>query len=119
MDTSERAVVKREPPRPRWPVGEKCQIVEETLKTGASVAPVALTQQAAFRVARLENGVLDHSFTPGRLGFLFLADGAIAANGSKLESGDAVRIGGLPSLSLSGSGEVLLWDVPPTIDVPG
>jgi redox-sensitive bicupin YhaK (pirin superfamily) len=81
-------------------------------------APVALTQQAAFRVARLENGVLDYAFTPGRLGFLFLAEGAVAANGSRLEAGDAVRISGLPSLSLSGSGEVLLWDVPPTIDVP-
>jgi len=81
-------------------------------------APVALTQQAAFRVARLENGVLDYAFAPGRLGFLFLAEGGLAANGSRLEAGDAVRLGGLPSLSLSGSGEVLLWDVPPTIDVP-
>src|SRR5882724_6115105 len=42
MDTSERAVVKREPRRRRWPVGEKCRIVEQTLKPGASVAQVAL-----------------------------------------------------------------------------
>jgi transposase len=42
MDTSERAVVKREPQRRRWPVGEKRQIVEQTLKPGASVARVAL-----------------------------------------------------------------------------
>jgi transposase len=42
MDTSERAVVKREPQRRRWPVGEKCRIVEQTLKPGASVARVAL-----------------------------------------------------------------------------
>jgi transposase len=41
MDTSERAVVKREPQRRRWPVGEKCRIVEQTLKPGASVALVA------------------------------------------------------------------------------
>jgi transposase len=42
MDTSERAVVKREPQRRRWPVGEKFRIVEQTLKPGASVARVAL-----------------------------------------------------------------------------
>jgi transposase len=42
MDTSERAVVKREPQRRRWPVGEKRRIVEQTLKPGASVARVAL-----------------------------------------------------------------------------
>ena len=42
MDTLERAVVKREPQRRRWPVGEKCRIVEQTLKPGASVARVAL-----------------------------------------------------------------------------
>jgi hypothetical protein len=24
----------------------------------------------------------------------------------------------VPSLALSGAGEVLLWDVPPTVDVP-
>jgi transposase len=41
MDTSERAVVRREPPRRRWAVGEKCRIVEQTLKPGASVALVA------------------------------------------------------------------------------
>ena len=42
MDTLEQAVVKRERQRRRWPVGEKCQIVEQTLKPGASVAGVAL-----------------------------------------------------------------------------
>src|ERR1700740_1014170 len=42
MDTWEGAVVRREPQRRRWPVGEKCRIVEQTLKPGASVARVAL-----------------------------------------------------------------------------
>jgi transposase len=45
MDTSERAVVKREPQRRRWPVGEKCRIVEQTLQPGASVARVALAHR--------------------------------------------------------------------------
>ena len=41
MDTSERAVVKREPQRRRRLVEEKRRIVEETLEPGASVARVA------------------------------------------------------------------------------
>ena len=41
MDTSERAVVKREPQRRRRSVAEKRGIVEETLAPGASVARVA------------------------------------------------------------------------------
>jgi len=81
-------------------------------------APVTLTQNASFSVAHLDNGVLERPFEDGRLGFLFVADGSVAANGSRLEAGDAVRMSGVPSLSLSGSGEVLLWDVPPTVDVP-
>jgi transposase len=40
-DTSERAVVKREPRRRRRLVAEKRRIVEETLEAGASVARVA------------------------------------------------------------------------------
>jgi transposase len=42
MDTLERAVVKRERQRRRWPAEEKSRIVEQTLKPGASVAGVAL-----------------------------------------------------------------------------
>src|ERR1700676_1724847 len=41
MDTLERAVVRSKPQRRRWPLGEKCRIVEQTLKPGASVARVA------------------------------------------------------------------------------
>src|SRR5258708_35603519 len=42
MDTSERAVVRKEPQRQWRSVEEKCRIVEQTLKPGASVARVAL-----------------------------------------------------------------------------
>ena len=80
-------------------------------------APVVLSQTASFRVSRLENGVLDYPFDDDRLGFLFVAEGNVNANGARLETGDAVRMKSTPSLALSGSGEVLLWDVPPTVDV--
>ena len=45
---------------------------------------------------------------------MFVAEGGVTANGEPLTTGDAVRIHGVRELALSGSGEVVLWDVPPT-----
>ncbi|MBV8163249.1 MAG: pirin family protein [Candidatus Eremiobacteraeota bacterium] len=85
-------------------------------------AAVALTQDATLLVSRLEGTELRHTFEPGRLGFLFAADGGIEAaafddhdaqiESVELASGDAVRIGGVTRLKLNGAGEVVLWDVP-------
>jgi transposase len=44
VDTSEQAIVKREPQRRRRSIEEKRRIVEETLEPGASVARVARAQ---------------------------------------------------------------------------
>jgi redox-sensitive bicupin YhaK (pirin superfamily) len=86
-------------------------------------APVRLTQNATMAVTRLEDGELRHTFEPGRLGFLFVAEGDIAARAyddldiqiadeMPLVTGDAVRIGGVSRVSVRGSGELVLWDVP-------
>jgi quercetin 2,3-dioxygenase len=85
-------------------------------------APVALTQDAMFLASRLEGAELRHTFEPGRLGFLFVADGGIEAAAFddsdahvasvELGAGDALRIAGITRLVLGGAGEVVLWDVP-------
>lgn len=85
-------------------------------------AAVALTQDATLLVSRLEGVELRHTFEPGRLGFLFIADGGIDVaafdehdtqiGSAGLTAGDAVRIAGVTRLKLSGAGEVVLWDVP-------
>jgi redox-sensitive bicupin YhaK (pirin superfamily) len=77
-------------------------------------AAVALRADATLRVAKLENAEVTHAFDPARYGFLFVADGDVTANGERLGTGDAVRLHGVPNLTVSGSGEVILWDVPPT-----
>ena len=77
-------------------------------------APVPLAQDATLRVARLEDGALSHAFDPSRYGFLFVADGDVTANGERLAAGDAVRMHGIRDLAVSGNGEIVLWDVPPT-----
>jgi hypothetical protein len=75
-------------------------------------APIALTQQATLRVAHLNGTQLEHTMNPDRFGFLFAGKGEVTANGETLREGDAVRMQGVERLSVSGSGEVVFWDVP-------
>ena len=79
----------------------------------AGVGSVELRADATLRVAKLEDGEVTHAFDPARFGFLFVADGEVEANGEHLSAGDAVRIHGLRDLAVRGSGEIVLWDVPP------
>ena len=76
-------------------------------------APVELRQDATLRVARLEGASVAHAFGPDRYGFLIVAEGDVVANGEPLGEGDAVRIHAVPRLEVAGSGEIVLWDVPP------
>lgn len=85
-------------------------------------ASVTLTQDAMLMVSRLEGKELRHTFEPGRLGFLFVADGDVnvaafdvenaAIESTELAPGDAIRIAGITRLKLTGVGEVVLWDLP-------
>jgi hypothetical protein len=75
-------------------------------------APIALTQKAVLAVARLDEHALVHTFAPKRYGFLFVADGIVEVNGEKFHAGDAVRMYDIERLHVSGSGELVLWDVP-------
>lgn len=75
-------------------------------------APIRITQRATFSVSRLENASLTYDFAPQRYGFLFVADGTVEANGETLHAGDAVRAFDIARLSVSGSGELVLWDLP-------
>lgn len=95
---------------------------------GHNEAPVPLTQDAMLLVSRLEGAELRHTFEPGRLGFLFIADGGIdveAFDGhdrtitkEALTTGDGVRSAGVTRLLLKGAGEVVLWDLPRLRDAP-
>jgi redox-sensitive bicupin YhaK (pirin superfamily) len=87
------------------------------------VAPVRLTQDATFMVSRLEGEALRHTFEPGRLGFLFVAGGEVRASAvddkdnpiggeATLGTADALRLSGITRLNVSGTGELVLWDLP-------
>jgi len=85
--------------------------------------PIALTQNATLRVARLEGHALSHEFAPKRYGFAFVGplraldaaqgDGeGVTINGEMLREGDAVRTYDIPKLEISGTGELVFWDLP-------
>jgi redox-sensitive bicupin YhaK (pirin superfamily) len=75
-------------------------------------APIRITQSATFKVAQLGGGTVKHEFAQQRYGFLFIASGSAIVNGASLKAGDAVKSYDVPSLELSGDGEVVLWDLP-------
>ena len=78
-------------------------------------ADIAIHQDASFYIGRMDAQKVYHSFGSGRLGFLFVADGKIVANCHTLKTGDAVRMAGIEKLALDGTGEVVLWDLPPLV----
>ncbi len=84
---------------------------EETVE-----APIRLTQNASFSVARVENDLPVYTFAPGRFGFVFVASGKSEINGEKLEAGDAVRLYDVERVAVKGRAELVLWDLPPAGD---
>lgn len=75
-------------------------------------APIRITQQATFKVVRLENGAVVHEFAPKRYGFLFVASGRAEVNGDRMDAGDSIRSYDVGRLSVKGTAEALLWDLP-------
>jgi hypothetical protein len=78
----------------------------------AVAAPIRITQNATFRVTRLENATVESRFAPQRHGFLFVASGTATVNETALKTGDAVKLYDVPSLRASGDAELVLWDLP-------
>jgi redox-sensitive bicupin YhaK (pirin superfamily) len=86
-----------------------------TIATGEPgvAAPITIWQDASAYVARVDGATLTKSIPEGRFGFLFVGTGEVAFGAETLRAGDAVRIAGPFDLEVSGSGELVLWDVPP------
>jgi len=79
-------------------------------------APIEIWQDATASVARLENARLSKTIAAKRFGFLFVADGDVTLAGQQLHAGDAARIEGPFEIDVAGTGELILWDVPPVSD---
>ncbi|GAC1539291.1 MAG: pirin family protein [Vulcanimicrobiaceae bacterium] len=79
-------------------------------------ARIAIWQDATAYVARVEAATLTKTLRAGRKAFLFVCSGDVTVNGATLQAGDAVRVAGALDLVVSGTGELVLWDVPPAGD---
>jgi quercetin 2,3-dioxygenase len=74
-----------------------------------------LAQRATALVSHLtDGGHLDHTFGPGRGGYLYVIGGRLSLNGDGLKSGDAAKVTGEAKLEMSTDvgAELILIDVP-------
>lgn len=74
-----------------------------------------LAQDARALVSHLTDaGRLQHTFGPGRGGYLYVIDGRVSLNGESLKSGDAAKIADEAHLEMSTdvAAELILIDVP-------
>ena len=74
-----------------------------------------LAQDARALVAHLtERGKLEHTFGPGRGGYLYVIDGRLSLDGESLRTGDAAKVTGEVELELATEvgAELILIDVP-------
>jgi redox-sensitive bicupin YhaK (pirin superfamily) len=75
---------------------------------------IPVAQDVTLSVAKVRPGDrLGYTFAPGRGGWLHVATGAVAANGTHLAAGDALAIEDEEQLEVVGEahGEVLLFDL--------
>ncbi len=74
-----------------------------------------LAQDARAFVSHLtEHGRLEHTFGPGRGGYLYVIDGRLSLDGDPLRTGDAAKVTGEATLQLTTevAAELILIDVP-------
>src|SRR5258706_2652244 len=76
---------------------------------------VSIHQDARVYAALLDDAErVQHSFAPGRKGYVHVVRGKLTANGTPLAAGDALKASGIAKITLeNGEGaEVLLFDLP-------
>ncbi len=72
---------------------------------------VTIHQDAALYNAILEGTPVTHDFAPGRYGWLQVVRGAVTLNGEALKVSDGAAISGESTVTIDGTGEVLLFDL--------
>ena len=81
-----------------------------------------LAQDARALVAHLtDRGRLEHTFEPGRGGYLYVIDGRVELDGDQLRTGDAAKVTGAADMTLRTdvAAELILVDVPLEFEAVG
>ena len=98
-----------------FPRGERMNALRLVADRHGSGGAVTVHQDVKLYAADLEPGAtLQHTFAPGRFGWLHVARGVVSLEGDELREGDGAAISAEASIRLTTSvgGEVLLFDVP-------
>jgi redox-sensitive bicupin YhaK (pirin superfamily) len=82
-----------------------------TLSPDGRDGSMVIHQDAVVRTASLTDTPLTHELADGRGAWLQVATGTATVNGHALTEGDAVAIEGEPSVTLTGTGQVVLFDL--------
>ncbi|HTS93399.1 MAG TPA: pirin family protein [Stellaceae bacterium] len=103
------------PARTGTPPGYEQRTFGPEVEQGQLVrAPIALQQDAAIYVARLDDGAtVAHALAPGRGAWLQIARGVVALNGTEMKEGDGAAIEAEPTLEIeaTAAAEVLVFDL--------
>jgi quercetin 2,3-dioxygenase len=77
----------------------------------ANDGAVMLHQDVSIYATCVDGGSVTHEFAPGRYGWVQVARGEVDVNGESMWAGDGVAISDERSVTISGNGEVLLFDL--------
>jgi redox-sensitive bicupin YhaK (pirin superfamily) len=72
---------------------------------------VTVHQDVSLFMATLGGETVEHSFAPGRFGWLQVASGEVQAGGQRLVAGDGASISDERTIAIEGTGEILLFDL--------
>jgi redox-sensitive bicupin YhaK (pirin superfamily) len=72
---------------------------------------LTIHQDVDLYSALLSGSSVTHTFKPGRFGWVQVAAGSVSVNGTPLAAGDGAAISEEASVTIDGTGEVLLFDL--------
>ena len=84
---------------------------QTTLSPDGRDGSLIIHQDAVIRTATLTATPLMHDLAPGRGAWLHVATGTATVNGVELHEGDAIAAEGEATLTLTGDGQVVLFDL--------
>lgn len=95
-----------------FPVETKRGRLQAIVSRDGRDGSMAIHQQAEIYATILDNETVAHALAPGRRAYVQVVSGNMEVNGHPLVAGDAAKLSDESGVSLSGTGEALLFDLP-------
>ncbi len=98
-----------------FPDESKRNVLKSLVSPDGRDGSMAMHQDAYLYAAIIDDGSsVEHRFSPGRYGWIHVADGSATVNGAEMRAGDGAAISDITELRISAGkhAEVLLFDLP-------